>query len=74
MTSQQKSCVRDKLNEIILTQEWYKKTMSRLRVELLLNAKNFDNYVEMYSFIKKNTPSLEDFCLDMLDAREMTGL
>lgn len=42
--------------------------MKALRNRLLQRARYFDTYAEMYLFVKKHTPSFQDFCLDMQEA------
>jgi len=68
MTEQQQNEVKTLLKEIYAAQASHEKHMNSLRTKLLSYAAYFDTYAEMYSFIKKNTPTLKDFCLDMLDA------
>lgn len=71
MTEEQALYTKKKLKEIEETQKKFELDMIKLRTELLENALYFDSYSEMYMFIKNNTPSLEAFNIDMLEAREL---
>lgn len=68
MNQEQADAVKVILAAIKATQAQYQDDMARLRSELLSNVVHFDTYGEMYEFIKQNTPSLEAFNRDMLDA------
>lgn len=70
MTEDESKSVIAKLTEIHDEIERHKETMNQLREELLVHAKYFSSYAEMYMFIKKNTPSFEAFCIDMWDVRK----
>ena len=71
MNEEQKASVKKKLLEIKACQQKYEEDMRRLRTELITHALYFETYYEMYSFIKSNTPTFKDFCIDMLEAREL---
>lgn len=70
MTPAQMLLVEANLAEINAELARHKATMEGLRSKLLLNARNFDTYIEMYRFVKKHTPSLEAFNTDMWEIGE----
>jgi len=71
MTEAQELVVENHLLKIKNTIFKYEEELKQLRTELLINARFFDTYTEMYLFLKKHTDSLESFNKDMLDAREI---
>jgi hypothetical protein len=68
MTESQQEEVKLLLVKIKLKQKTHESEMGALRQQLLQYAQYFETYAEMYSFIKANTPTLGDFCKDMLEA------
>lgn len=71
MNVEQMLSVEDKLLEINNVNQKYTSDMNKLRKELIQHSVYFESYTEMYLFIKKHTPTLEAFNLDMLEAREI---
>lgn len=69
MNEEQKQNVYMCIQAIKDEQERHDACMHKLRKALLDNAKHFDSYLEMYIFIRANTPSFEAFCADMREAR-----
>ena len=60
--------IKELLQIVSLKQAIHDREMSEMRKRLISYAKYFDNYAEMYLFIKANTFSLADFCKDMWEA------
>lgn len=69
MTPEQGRRVESKLAEIQAEIARHEEAMKRLRQELIVNAEYFETYDEMYRFIRAHTPTLEAFCIDMLEVR-----
>ena len=68
MNPTQMAAVKELLQEIELEQKMHEIHMEKRRQELMAFVPYFDDYREMYSFIKKNTPNLEAFCRDINEA------
>ena len=59
------------LQELESIEAKYKQDLYQKRKELIELAVHFDNYKEMYSFIKKFTNNKEQFVQDLQDARAL---
>jgi hypothetical protein len=68
MDIQKQSEVKALLSTIHSKQAKHEREMGDLRNRLIAYAQYFESYAEMYLFIKANTPTIKDFCMDMWEA------
>lgn len=71
MTNEQRNKIFFILQEIEVLEADFKRQMTEKRNELIQCSLWFDNYLEMYKFIKKFTPDFQSFLKDIQESREL---